>query len=326
MTKSIFIDTNTYLSFFRLSNNDLNEIKKLLHGVRSRELTIQVTSQVRDEFNRNREGVIFDALKKFRDEKVPKSYPKLMQGYPEYKSLQQKAKDFSTLRKKILRKAEEDSRKQKLEADQLINQVFQFATMIECGDEILKSARERMDRGNPPGKNGSYGDAINWEALLTKVPNDNDLIVISADSDFTTNLNPDQMSQFLIDEWQSSGRTTTLTLYKTLSEFFKEHYPDIELQIEFEQEKFVTALKKSPSFASTHAAIDGLDPRESYTERQKRSIIAAGMENSQVYSIGEDEDVKDFYHTFLNRFSTELSDAEKHHFSRYFAWTNPQEV
>lgn len=326
MAKSIFIDTNTYLSFFRLSNDDLNEIKKLLHGVKSKELTVQVTSQVRDEFNRNREGVIFDALQKFRDEKVPMSYPKLMHGYPEYEMLKQKAKEFSSLREKILRNAEDDARERKLEADRLIEQVFQSATMIECGNDILKSSRERMDRGNPPGKKGSYGDAINWEALLAKVPKDDDLIIISGDSDFTAKLNPDRISQFLVDEWKSSGRSTALTLYKTLSEFFKEHYPDIRLQIEFEQDKFVTALQESPSFASTHAAIAGLDPRESYTERQKRAIITAGLENSQVYTIGEDEDVKDFYHAFLNRFSSELSDGEKRLFRRSFGWTDPQEI
>lgn len=326
MTKSVFIDTNTYLSFFRLSNNDLNEIKKLLHGVKSKELTVQVTSQVRDEFGRNREGVIFDALQKFRDEQVPKSYPKLMHEYREYKELQKMATDFRSLREGILRVAEKDARKRNLEADRLIEQAFQSANMINCGDGILKSARERMDRGNPPGKNGSYGDAINWEALLVEVPKDDDLIIISGDSDFTTKLNPDKMSQFLIDEWGSSGHKGSLTLYKTLSEFFKVHYPDIKLQIEFEQNKFITALEESPSFASTHAAIAGLDPRESYADSQKKRIIKAGMENDQVYSIGEDYDVKDFYCVFLDRFRSELSDAAKHHFSEHFAWADPQEV
>ncbi|MCT2150647.1 PIN domain-containing protein [Dermabacter vaginalis] len=326
MTKSVFIDTNTYLSFFRLSNNDLNEIKKLLHGVKSKELTVQVTSQVLDEFNRNREGVIFDALQKFRDEQVPTSYPKLMHGYPEYKNLKKMTKDFSALRKDILRVAKKDARKRNLEADRLIEEVFKSANGISCGDKILKCARERMDRGNPPGKNNSYGDAINWEALLAEVPKDDDLIIISGDSDFTTKLDPDKISQFLVDEWTSSGHKGSLILYKTLSEFFRVHYPDISLQIEFEQNKFIAALEESPSFASTHAAIAGLDPRESYTESQKRRIIKAGAENDQVYSIGEDYDVKDFYCVFLDRFRSELSDAEKRHFSEHFAWVDPQEV
>ncbi|MDU3820691.1 MAG: PIN domain-containing protein [Cutibacterium granulosum] len=325
MARSVFIDTNTYLSFFRLSNNDLNEIKKLLHGVKSKELTVWLTSQVLDEFDRNREGVIFDALQKFRDEQVPKSYPKLMHGYSEYGKLKKMAADFRALRENILRVAEKDARKRNLEADRLMEEVFKSAERIDCGDKILNSARERMDRGNPPGKNGSYGDAINWEALLEKVPKEDDLIIISGDSDFTTRLNPDKISRFLIGEWEVSHKGN-LTLYKTLSEFFRVHYPDIKLQIEFEQNKFITALEESPSFASTHAAIAGLDPCESYTGSQKRRIIKAGMENDQVYSIGEDYDVKDFYCVFLDRFRSELSDAEKHHFGEYFAWTDPQEV
>lgn len=325
MAKSVFIDANTYLSFFRLSNNDLNEIKKLLQGVKSKELTLQVTSQVRDEFDRNREGVIFDALKEFRAQQVPKSYPKLIHGYSKYENLKRLATDLQELRNDILKDAEKDARECNLEADRLIKQAFEFANVINCDDKIRKSARERMDCGNPPGKNGSYGDAINWEALLAEVPDDDDLIIVSEDSDYTTKLNPDKMSQFLIDEWESSDRNGDLTLYKTLNEFFRAHYPDIELQIEFEQDKFITALETSPSFASTHAAIAGLDPRESYTGCQKRRIIKAGVENDQVYSIGEDYDVKDFYCAFLDKNRSELSDAEKRHFSEHFAWTDPQE-
>jgi hypothetical protein len=49
---NLFLDSNIYLSFYRLSDDDLEELQKLTVAVRSKDTTLYVTDQVRDEFNR----------------------------------------------------------------------------------------------------------------------------------------------------------------------------------------------------------------------------------------------------------------------------------
>lgn len=51
---SIFIDTNVYLSFYHLSCDDLEELKKLTVLVRESKAILLLTDQVMDEFHRNR--------------------------------------------------------------------------------------------------------------------------------------------------------------------------------------------------------------------------------------------------------------------------------
>jgi hypothetical protein len=55
-----------------------------------------------------------------------------------------------------------------------------------------------MSVGNPPGKQGSLGDAINWEALLAEVPDGEDLYLIADDRDYLSVLNENKPKEFLV--------------------------------------------------------------------------------------------------------------------------------
>jgi hypothetical protein len=59
-----------------------------------------------------------------------------------------------------------------------------------------------MSVGNPPGKKGSLGDAINWEALLENVPDGEDLYLIADDRDYFSVLDENKPREFLIREWK----------------------------------------------------------------------------------------------------------------------------
>ncbi len=49
-----------------------------------------------------------------------------------------------------------------------------------------------MERGNPPGKRNSSGDALSWESLLAVVPSGTALNLITGDSDFQNPLDTDR--------------------------------------------------------------------------------------------------------------------------------------
>ena len=325
MTRLVFIDTNTYLSFYRLSKSDINEMQKMLHAMSSGELKVLLTDQVVDEYWRNREGVIADALKKFRDGRAPNQFPRLVHGYDELREIRKLSADLDKLVVKLGEIVEADARSERLRADQLVSKVFEDAERLPVTQEILDAARVRFDRGNPPGKNQSYGDAINWECLLDHVGDDGDLFVISGDGDFSSKMDPGSMSQFLLREW-TVGHGGKLELFDTIGSFFKKYYPDIELEIEFEQNRLVDDLLESGSFRTTHLAIEQLDPLVNFTASQRQRIIDAGLTNGQVYSIGHDEDVAEFYDKFLDRHGGELDDGDWAHFEEYFGVVRPERL
>ena len=57
----IFIDTNVYLKFYHYSNDELEELRKLIVLIEQGEILLYVPSQVFNEFTRNREVKIADA-------------------------------------------------------------------------------------------------------------------------------------------------------------------------------------------------------------------------------------------------------------------------
>ena len=62
MTMNLFLDTNVYLGFYKLSGDDLEQLKKLVIAVRDQGTTLLLTEQTRDEFERNREKTAADSL------------------------------------------------------------------------------------------------------------------------------------------------------------------------------------------------------------------------------------------------------------------------
>lgn len=321
VSRLVFIDTNTYLSFYRLSNSDINEMQKMLHAMASGELRVLLTDQVVDEYWRNREGVIAEALKKFREGRAPNQFPRLVHGYEELREIRKLSADLDKLVVKLAEMVEAAAGDKLLRADQLVAKVFQGAEVLAVTDQILVAARTRFDRGNPPGKSQSYGDAINWECLLHRTGSGEGLFVISGDGDFASKLQSSSISQFLEREWTSVDARGGIELFDTIGSFFKKYYPDIELEIEFEQNRFVDDLLESESFRATHAAIGQLDPLVNFTASQRQRIIDAGLTNGQVYSIGQDDDVAEFFQKFLGRHGAELDDEGWSHFKEYFEVT-----
>ena len=90
---NLFIDTNILLSFYHLSSDDLEELKKLGVLLRQKQITLWLPEQTIVEFKRNRANKIADALKRMEEQHIHMQFPQLAKEYDEYQILKEQLKD-----------------------------------------------------------------------------------------------------------------------------------------------------------------------------------------------------------------------------------------
>lgn len=290
--KHLYIDTNIYLSFFHLTNDDLEELKKLILLIGREEIVLHLPEQTFDEFYRNREVKIADALKRFKEEKLNNQIPSFCKDYQEYKVLKKATIEYNTSKQKLLKILIEDIESRNLIADKLITELFAKAVKHDITTEIVEISRFRFDVGRPPGKNKSYGDAINWETLLSAVPYSEDLYFISEDGDFYSDINSERFNDYLLEEWKGKINSD-LIHYKKISLFFKENYPEIKFNLEYEKEILLKDLLNSNSFAYSRNRLYELSRFDDFSIEQLETFINACISNNQIYWIRKDKDIKE---------------------------------
>ena len=303
---NLFIDTNVLLNFFHYSKDNLDELQKVLVLQGFGKISLWATDQVQIEFWRNRETKIADALKKFSEEKPASGIPHVARGYGECDALQEALKLASASKEALLQKVLKDVKSKSLAADKLVNNIFAKATKIPMTEQHFAAAKRRSDLRNPPGKNGSLGDAINWESLLSTIPDTQDLHIVSEDGDFASAVDPDRMGDFLYDEWKVRKQSEVF-LFKRVSQFLSEKFPAAKVAADLEKNLLISELVGSSSFAQTHAIIAKLSAFSSFTLKQATDIAEAYSENAQVNWIRSDIDVKGFGAKVLQENAQSLS-------------------
>ncbi len=298
---NIFIDTGIYLTFFHYTNDDLEQLKKLLVAITKNKAILYLPENVISEFKRNREVKIFDALKNLENFKVIDQFPQICKEYPEYKILKRTTRDFVEVKNKLLKKLKKDIKDKNLGADKIIAELFDKAQLIKTTGKVLSEAKDRYDLGNPPGKNSSYGDAINWISLLQNVPDKEELHLIARDKDFVSKIDDSLLSDYLSDEWMEL-KHSKIFLYPTLSDFFTKHFPDIKLASEMEKDIVISQLIDSSNYASTHLAISKLSKFSDFSDKKIGEIIEGSVSNNQIYQIREDDDVETFFLALLKKY------------------------
>ena len=289
----MFIDTNVFLTFYHFSNDDLEELRKLRVLLEREEVVLYLPQQVVEEFWRNREGKIFDALKNLRSQKLSFTFPQFCKDYEEYQRLRQLQRHYAQKHAQLIDKVVADIRSHSLKADMVIQELFDNALHLSIDEQTWELARRRIEVGNPPGKRGSLGDALNWEVLLKYVPEREDLYFITDDKDFKSPLDEDSFNEFLLMEWQQK-KGSNLKFYKSMSSFFRDHFPNISLASELEKDLLIRDLANSSSFAETHGIIAKLRNCSEFSMSQVNAIVQAAISNNQVYWIINDEDVREF--------------------------------
>jgi hypothetical protein len=191
-----------------------------------------------------------------------------------------------------------DAKNTSLKADEIVTGLFKKATKPEFKQEHYLSALMRTRRGNPPGKNETVGDALNWETLLVTVGEWTDLYLVSDDKDYRSQLSEGVFNEFLREEWKTK-KSATLYYYSKISDFFKDCFPDIKIASQVEADFAINALSNCGSFASTHVHIAKLDSIDQFTPEQVERLIKIAAQSSQVGWIIDDADVGAFYAKLL---------------------------
>ena len=292
----VFIDTNILLNFFHFSKDELDALSNVFASHEHGSAKVYLTQQVCDEFKRNREVKIKDALKRFQEVKFAAQLPSFMKGYEEYDEIKKLSAELQKKSKSIQERVDADIVKRKLSADRLIGEIFERSELFEITKDIYDQANMRMALGNPPGKKNSLGDAINWVMLLDSVPEKEDLHIVSEDGDFYSVIDENAVHPFLEEEWKKK-KESSLYVYRTLSKFMQQHFDGVAFSFDKNKEALIDELNYSGSFAQTHELIEKLDKYSYFTIKEVEKILSAAVENGQFGWILTDHDVSDF----LNR-------------------------
>ena len=167
------------------------------HSSRKRRSTFIVPKQIEHEFWRNRGAKIVDAMKKLREAKFNASFPAFSKDYEEYNEIRNLLKKADQLHAALVDKIAGDAKNMSLKADEIVTGLFEKATKPLFKQEHYLSAVMRARLGNPPGKNETVGDALNWETLLTTVPDGTALYLVSEDKDYRSHLSEGVFNEFL---------------------------------------------------------------------------------------------------------------------------------
>lgn len=300
----LFIDTNSFLSFYHFSSDDLEELRKLRVLLDRGELKLLLPNQVVDEFHRNRDGKISDALKNFAAHRLNVQFPQLAKDYEEYRQLRQLQNAHEKVHTKLMARLKEDAANHDFKADFIIRELFEASTHLPITPEIINGARHRLIVGNPPGKKESHGDAINWEALLAHGAPD-DLYFVSEDNDYSSPVDEGSFNSFLANEWDVRNNSEVF-LYKRLSQFFGEKFPQIKLATELEKELLIKALKTTDSFRQTTGIINELTRFSDLSAAQANDLVAAAISNSYVHGMVRDLHVRAFLGSLILAHQNEI--------------------
>jgi predicted nucleic acid-binding protein len=315
---NIFIDTNIWLSFYHFSSDDLEELRKLGLLLEKHTVRVHLPEQVIEEFRRNREAKFVDAMKRFKDEKLSDEFPQLCRQYDrEYRQMREAIAAYREAKKLLLQQVEDHYEKEELKADQVIQELFGKATKVKVSHDIIDRAKLRMDKGNPPGKKGSFGDAINWECLLATLNPNCDLYFIAEDKDWRSAWDEEDFEAFLKWEWKSKNGGA-IKYFRRLSMFLKAMFPDINLKDEVEKEAAIKKLCECHNFAASHIALEELAKFTSFSSDQVNTILKEVTTNNQIYGISQDWDINDNVRKIIDNHSFDLDPAHYELYRKYF--------
>ncbi len=238
----VFIDTNSFFGFFGTDPemSSLVELKRLIEDENSK-IELVVTQQLRDEYNRGVATRIEQSRTSLRkaDISFKLNFPDSIKDIGE--KTQKEIDTIISGAKKLKEEKTLSFEKKISEAEKIITEVFLLGKDIPCTNEILEKAKERHLRGNPPRKTDrdtSYGDAINWESILSSV--DDDLVIVSNDMDYAEPSKKERIiNRLLQKEWEGKGKK--ISLYSHLYSFIN----TLEKKPVIPQEAILKEIKNS---------------------------------------------------------------------------------
>lgn len=306
-----------FLSLYSFADEDIEQFRSLFVLSQQGEIDFLLTQQVVDEFWRNREAKInesLELLKNYGKIRIPALARDIPKATPVVETQKELSKHHKDLVADLLKRAADHE----LSADKLIKEIFEKSTVIPVSEEITERARERVFLGNPPGKNGSYGDAINWECIIERVEALDTLYFVSRDRDYASRLHDGEFNEFLQREI-SKDCIAEVSFFSSLKDFIQTKFPTVKIDAFLEASEAVAALEESGSFSSTHSAIFKLEKCGPLTTNQVKRLIRAAEDNPQVNWILMDDDVHGFFRRIQVEYSPFLLGGWKHRLSELVA-------
>ena len=275
MPLSIFIDTSVFLSFYSVSNDDLEQLSKIIRLIEEREINILITSQVSRELWRNRDNKLVAAINELQScqPKIP-AIPRFMQEYAEIKEYRKLLEEADRARKSALSRARKEASDLLTSADAVIQQIFKAAGISELEDEIFNRAHKRMILGDPPGKSASIGDRVNWEHLLSSNSLRGGLHLVTRDNDFSSDLDKTRPHQVLLREWRER-KAGELFVHSEIKQFLSTKFSNFNFSKKVDM---VKALENARTPLDHRAIKSSL----AWIERKETAI--------QMFSEAKDED------------------------------------
>lgn len=301
----LFIDTNIWLSLFHLSDNDIEQFPKLEEAL-SDNINLLLPEQVVDEYYRNRDAKIADALNKFKLERF--QTPNVFKQHKDYDELSRLFSIFSNKHEEIKNSVIQDIREQNTKIDAVISEFFK--TVAKVSDDLIMKAKNRVIKGNPPGTKNSYGDAINWEFLLEKVPENEDLFIITDNEDYYSKLTKRvEPNLFLKKEWKTKKKSDVF-VYRSLASFLNKYFSELVLSDENIKDNLIQSLDLSSSLGNVIWVISQLEKFTDWTDEQINRLCLIGRENREVLFSFVSEDVQNFYSNLLDGYTRKNEDIE----------------
>lgn len=299
--RSLFLDANILLDFFRFGDDDISEVGKIVALVQGKDIALYTNSQLKSEIDRNREKVLSESFSSIKATKYALRAPNYCASFPELAALKIALKVAGEKHSALVSTIEDKIKKKDLPADKIIELLFESAQEIEINKSIVDKAKLRLDLGNPPGKKGSLGDAVHWESLLS-LSSGYSFDLVSRDGDFASELDSTEIKGFLLSDWQQKfGQYSSISLFPSLGAYFRARFPQIKLSDEAAKNELISRLELSPNFSTTHALISELGAFTFFTTAQVVQLFEILVSNNQVGWVATDADVFDFYAKHKNK-------------------------
>jgi len=227
----VIIDTNIYLNFYRKrADQSIEFLDPLTELVDTKKFELLLPTQVKGEFLYNKNRVIIEQIIALTTGlQVQAPLPDFVKGSQESKSLIKAIKTLKRIQIKTVKQYMDRATNPKSRINTDINRLFRKAVLLDSNQaSILKSAYSRVLKGLPPikkkNKFGELGDSIIWETLLRDC-DDDDLIIIAADGDWSEKEKPNIINKVLKDEWSKKTNGKKLKLYNNLGKFINDNSP-----------------------------------------------------------------------------------------------------
>lgn len=228
---NVFIDTSVFLNFYGFSNDHLDKLEGFLSLIKTKKVNLIIDQLILDEFYRRRESTLnektLDRLRSF-NKIFNLQIPLPCKDFSEIKEFNKNCERLKSLAKTLETKIKKQVVDKSLRADKIIDNIFKITNIIEISSEIFEKAKNRSQLGNPPGKKNSYGDAIHWEIILKYAPANDNLFLLADDSDFKSNIDDNNLLDFLNEEWKRK-KMSNIIFYTTISKFISDRFPDIKI-------------------------------------------------------------------------------------------------